>query len=82
MEFSRQESWSGLLFPSPGYLPTPGIKLVFPAWQVDFLPLRHLERCMYACMYVCEIYIYIYIYIYVYIHIAIYVDRRYMYMYS
>ena len=26
MEFSRQESWSGLPFPSPGYLPDPGIK--------------------------------------------------------
>ena len=23
--FSRQEYWSGLLFPSPGYLPNPGI---------------------------------------------------------
>ena len=26
MEFSRQENWSGLTFPSPGYLPDPGIK--------------------------------------------------------
>ena len=26
MEFSRQEYWSGLLFPSPGDLPDPGIK--------------------------------------------------------
>ena len=26
MEFSRQEHWSGLLFPSPGDLPDPGIK--------------------------------------------------------
>ena len=26
MEFSRQEYWSGLLFPSPGNLPDPGIK--------------------------------------------------------
>ena len=25
MEFSRQENWSGLLFPSPGVLPDPGI---------------------------------------------------------
>ena len=24
--FFRQECWSGLLFPSPGYLPNPGIK--------------------------------------------------------
>ena len=26
MGFSRQEYWSGLPFPSPGYLPNPGIK--------------------------------------------------------
>ena len=26
MEFSRQEYWSGLPFPSPGNLPNPGIK--------------------------------------------------------
>ena len=28
MGFSRQEYWSGLPFPSPGYLPDPGIELV------------------------------------------------------
>ena len=27
MEFSRQEYWTGLPFPSPGDLPDPGIKL-------------------------------------------------------
>ena len=26
MGFSRQEYWSGLPFPSPGYLPDPGIE--------------------------------------------------------
>ena len=26
MEFSRQEHWSGLSFPTPGDLPNPGIK--------------------------------------------------------
>jgi len=26
MEFSRQEYWSGLPFPTPGDLPDPGIK--------------------------------------------------------
>ena len=26
MEFSRQEYWSGLPFPSSGYLPDPGIE--------------------------------------------------------
>ena len=31
MEFSRQEYWSRLPFPSPGDLPNPGIKPAFPA---------------------------------------------------
>ena len=26
VEFSKQEYWSGLLFPTPGDLPNPGIK--------------------------------------------------------
>ena len=38
MGFSRQESWSGLPFPSPGDLPNPGIKLGSPALQTDALP--------------------------------------------
>ena len=38
MEFSRQEYWSGLPFPSPGELPDPGIKPVSPALQADSLP--------------------------------------------
>ena len=33
MEFSRQEHWSGLPFPSPGDLPDPGIKPGSPALQ-------------------------------------------------
>ena len=33
VEFSRQEYWSGLLFPSPGDLPNPGIKPTSPALQ-------------------------------------------------
>ena len=37
-EFSRQEYWSGLPFPSPGYLPNPGIEPGFPALQADALP--------------------------------------------
>ena len=36
--FPRQESWSGLLFPSPGDLPNPGIKPGSPALQTDALP--------------------------------------------
>ena len=36
MEFSRQEYWSVLRFPSPGDLPDPGIKPGSPALQEDF----------------------------------------------
>ena len=31
MEFSRQEYWSGIPFPTPGDLPNPGIELASPA---------------------------------------------------
>ena len=31
MEFSRQEYWCGLPFPSPGDLPNTGTELAFPA---------------------------------------------------
>jgi len=37
MEFSRQEYWSGLLFPSPEDLPNPGIESGSPALQADSL---------------------------------------------
>ena len=37
MEFSKQEHWSGLPFPSPGDLPDPGIELESPALQADSL---------------------------------------------
>ena len=37
VEFSRQEYWSGLPFPSPGYLPDPGIKPVSPTLQAEAL---------------------------------------------
>ena len=38
MEFSRQEYWSGLLFPLPWDLPDPQIKPGPPVWQADSLP--------------------------------------------
>ena len=38
VEFSRQEYWSGVPFPSPGDLPNPGIKAGSPALQADALP--------------------------------------------
>ena len=34
-EFSRQEYWTGLPFPTSGDLPNPGIKPMSPALQVD-----------------------------------------------
>ena len=37
MDFSKQEYWSGLPFPSPGVLPNPGIEPVSPALQADAL---------------------------------------------
>ena len=37
MEFSRQEYWHGLPFPSPGDLPHPGIELRSPTLQADAL---------------------------------------------
>ena len=40
MQCSRQESWSGLPFPSPGDLPDPGIKSGFPALK------RSKKGCM------------------------------------
>ena len=37
VEFSSQEYWCGLSFPSPGDLPDPGIKPGSPTFQVDSL---------------------------------------------
>ena len=45
MEFSRQEYWSGLPFPTAVDLPDPGrepMSLASPALAADPLPLRHL----------------------------------------
>ena len=38
IEFSRQEYWRGLPFPSPRDLPDPGIEPGSPSLQVDSLP--------------------------------------------
>ena len=37
MEFSRQKYWIGEPFPSPGYLPKPGIEPRSPELQADSL---------------------------------------------
>ena len=50
MEFSRQESWSGLPFPPPGDLPNPGMKPappVSPALQADSLPAESSRKPVY-----------------------------------
>jgi len=36
MRFPRQEYWSGLPFPSPGYLANPGIKPMSPTLAAGF----------------------------------------------
>ena len=45
--FPKQENLSGLLFPSPGYLPNPGTEPVFPALAGEFFipepPGKHLS---------------------------------------
>ena len=38
MEFSKQEYWSGVPFPSTGDIPDPGIEPESPALQADSLP--------------------------------------------
>ena len=52
MEFSIQEHWSGLPFPSPGDLPHPGIEPRSPALWADALPSeppgKHLCRSLFA----------------------------------
>ena len=44
MDFSRQEYWSGLPFPSPGDLPDPGIEPRSPTLQADTLPSEPLGK--------------------------------------
>ena len=45
VEFSRQEYWNGLPFPSPGDLPNPGIEPGSPALQADALPSELSGKC-------------------------------------
>ena len=53
MEFSRQEYWGGLPFPSPGDLPDPGIKPMSPVAPTlaDSLPLSHLGASLHLVKY-------------------------------
>ena len=63
MEFSRQEYWSGLPFPSPGDLPNPGIKPGSLALQADALPSEPPGKPI--CMYIHKHYIF---FIQLYVH--------------
>ena len=47
MEFSRQEYWSGLPFPSPGDLPGPGTEPGSPVLQADSLLSEPQTVCDY-----------------------------------
>ena len=44
MEFSRQEYWSGLLFPPPGDLPNPGTEPMSPALAGGFFTTEPLGK--------------------------------------
>ena len=55
-EFSRQEDWSGLPFPTPGDLPNPRIEPRTPTFQADSLPsekvgkpLSFISVCFICC---------------------------------
>ena len=50
MEFSRQEYWSGLLFPAPGIFPIQGLNprlLCLLHWEVGLIPLAPPEKPSY-----------------------------------
>ena len=49
MEFSRQEYWRGLPFPSPGALPDPWIEPGSPVLQADALPSEPPGMAMILC---------------------------------
>ena len=49
MEFSRQEYWCGLPFPSQGDLPNPGIEPGSPALQADSLSSEPPGKGLHCC---------------------------------
>ena len=51
MGFSRQEYWSGLLFPSPGDLPNPGIVPGSSTLQAGALPSEPPGNQLYVYIY-------------------------------
>ena len=76
MEFSRQEYWSGLPFPSPGDLldQDTEIKLVSPALQaVSCFESEFFTAESPRTPYIYRIYIYIFVHIYVQMYVYMYV---------
>ena len=66
MGFLTQEYWSGLLFPSPGDLPNPGIEPGSSTLQADALPSETWGKCVCVCIYICMcvcMYVCMYIYL-------------------
>ena len=55
MEFSRQEYWSGLPFPSPEDLPDPGLKPWSPTLQEDALPSEPPGEPQFTNTHVCAL---------------------------
>ena len=58
MEFSRQEHWSGLPFPSPGDLPYLGIKPGSLALKADSLPSESAGKPTHFFRYILRIWLY------------------------
>ena len=56
MEFSRQEHWSGLPFPSPGDLPDSVIEPGSPTLQADPLPSEPPLTFIISFLYIFNIY--------------------------
>ena len=59
MRFSRQKYWSGLLFPSPGDIPDPGIEPVSPALTDKFFTTESLGKPIDVLSYWLKIHVYI-----------------------
>ena len=65
VEFSRQEYWDGLPFPSPGNLPKPGNEPGSPSLQADSLPSEPLGKPI--CMYM---YIFLFVFFSIIVHLG------------
>ena len=61
MEFSRQEQWSGLPFPTPGDLPDPGIKpsLASPALALYHCPIWETISAYYSPINIYFMYLFV-----------------------